>query len=312
MQRLNYQVKLYSIFFNIDLKCEALNFSSLTDGWPLTPHTVCWDCLVDDKHLSRPHSRIFVLRWIHKYMLTLFNAYLATSQPINSSQTATLSISTLSCQTRKARRTAPAPIMQLTGCYHFTQSPVCLSTHLWLHVSSQISCSAQPASKLIYSDDDSCMVFAATLPCLSRPWIKGHISIRLITQACICHAQHWHVSKIREWQGACSHALSDYARRRFCPAFYIGPTSKTQLQYMYVMQVGKKVTERSWGTLKKVIYDLEFDYIQQIMIPVRCFWYSLVLLQYLDAFLHDVIHSQSATHTLKTHESGQITAGTKL
>lgn len=115
MQCLNYQVKLYSIFFNIDLKCEALNFSSLTDGWPLTPHTVCWDCLVDDKHLSQPHSRMFVLRWIHKYMMTLFNAYLATSQPINSSQTATLSISTLSCQTRKARRTAPAPIMQLTG-----------------------------------------------------------------------------------------------------------------------------------------------------------------------------------------------------
>ena len=72
------------------------------------------------------------------------------------------------------------------------------------------------------------------LPCLSRPWIPGPIPVTLIMLGCTCHAQHWHggvlnmSERLQKGSGACSRALSDYARRGFCLLLYNGKTSKTQ------------------------------------------------------------------------------------
>lgn len=106
-----------------------------------------------DKYLSWPHSMIFVLRRMINYILTVSNAYLATSRPINSNQT--LSISTVSCQIREARRTAPAPAVKLMGVI------LSLSLQFASPVTSGFVFPVRPtASKVIYSDDNSCLVFA--------------------------------------------------------------------------------------------------------------------------------------------------------
>lgn len=91
---------------------------------------------------------------------------------------------------------APAPAMQLTDVNLSPHSPICLTVHQWLPVSSQYQPEhMQPApekGKLISSDDVSGLDFVQHLPCSSRPWIKGPIPIALIMLGSTCHAQHWH------------------------------------------------------------------------------------------------------------------------
>lgn len=77
-----------------------------------------------------------------------------------------------------------------------------------------------------------------------------------------------HVSEIRELQGACSHALSFYARRGLCLFFFFfnnGPTP-TQLQDVHAMQACKARRESSKDRsktnnlkLKILLYITDYD-----------------------------------------------------
>lgn len=155
-----------------------------------------------------PTPRSLHWGWIKKYIRRLSSAYLAPSGPISSSQAPTLSISTISCQMRQARRSAPAPTMRLTGVNLSLRLQLASLTHHRL--SSQTNTRSLPPrrKKLIWSDDDGGLFFfffsLQSLPCSSRPWIKRTYSYHAnnaglhMSRSALAWGRSEHVSEIRE------------------------------------------------------------------------------------------------------------------
>lgn len=159
-----------------------------------------------------PTPRSLHRSWIKKYIRRLFSAYLATSGPISSSQAPTLSISTISCQMRQARRSAPAPTMQLTGVNLSLSLQLASLTHHRLSSQTNHSTRSLPPRgekthlerwrwRLVFF---FLFFFLQRLPCSSRPWIKRTYSYHAnnaglhMSSSALAWGRSKHVSEIRE------------------------------------------------------------------------------------------------------------------
>lgn len=155
-----------------------------------------------------PTPRSLHWGWIKKYIRRLSSAYLAPSGPISSSQAPTLSISTISCQMRQARRSAPAPTMRLTGVNLSAVSnwlrlltigfPV-RPTHAAFLREGKNSFGAMTRAAFFFF-----FFFLQSLPCSSRPWIKRTYSYHAnnaglhMSRSALAWGRSEHVSEIRE------------------------------------------------------------------------------------------------------------------
>lgn len=114
------------------------------------------------------------LKWVNTHALTCSSVDWAPSHSIISCQTPTpgQKESTCSCSA-------------LVGCYLVTAPSICLPSH----VPSQRP--QQPSYRHPHSQRWQRPGFWPRLPCWSRLWIKGYISVELIMRTCTCQAQYW-------------------------------------------------------------------------------------------------------------------------
>lgn len=114
------------------------------------------------------------LKWMNTHALTWSSVDLAPSHSIISCQTPTpgQKESTCSCSA-------------VVGCYLVTASSICLLSHI------PSERPQQPPYWHPHLQRWQRPGFWPRLPCWSRFWIKGNISVELIMQTCTCQAQYW-------------------------------------------------------------------------------------------------------------------------
>lgn len=94
--------------------------------------------------------------------------------------------SIISCQTpTPGQKESTCSCSALVGCYLVTAPSICLPSH----VPSQRP--QQPSHRHPHSQRWQRPGFWPRLPCWSRLWIKGYISVELIMRTCTCQAQYW-------------------------------------------------------------------------------------------------------------------------
>lgn len=94
--------------------------------------------------------------------------------------------SIISCQKlTPGQKESTCSCSAVVGCYLVTPSSICLPAHIQ---SEQL---LQPSHRHLHLHWWQRPGVWPRLPCWSRPWTKGYISVKLIMQTCTCQARYW-------------------------------------------------------------------------------------------------------------------------